>query len=261
MLSRQLTAFNTAVASTNKIHDDATARSLGFAGGLVPGVEVHGYLCWGPVHTWGERWLAGGVVSSRYHAPTYDGARVSVTFDEATGEATVSTGGAVEAVAACSLPGQPATAPSLADFPPQPLPHDVPPASEHTLAVGRRLGDLEVVFPDPKAATYLSDVREVLPIYAELGVAHPGWVLGLANALLKENVVLGPWIHVGSTVQNFGLIRHGQSLSVRGRVVAQYAKRGHRFAELDVAVFADAAAVTRIHHVAIYQPRQVAEIA
>jgi len=36
----EVSAFNTAVASENKIHDDSIARRFGFRGGLVPGVEV-----------------------------------------------------------------------------------------------------------------------------------------------------------------------------------------------------------------------------
>lgn len=259
MISRRLTAFNTATASSNKIHDDRTARELGFRGGLVPGVEVHGYLCWGPVRTWGERWLTGGVISSRYNAPTYDGALVTVTFDEQTGEATVASDNGVEAVAECSMPGLQPVAPAAVDFPHLALPQTRPVASEHSLSVGHHLGSVDVSFPDAKAATYLADVREELPIYTELGVAHPGWVLGLANTLLKENVVLGPWIHVGSTVHNFAMIHHGQLVSARGSVSAQYEKSGHRFVELDVAVFADNVAAARIHHVAIYEPRQLRE--
>lgn len=257
MISRQLTAFNTATESSNKIHDDRTAKEFGFRGGLVPGVEVHGYLSWGAVRTWGERWLAGGVISSRYNAPTYDGALVTVTFDELTGEATASTDGSVDAVATCSVPGLQPVAPAAIDFPQLPLPVERPKASEHSLSVGHHLGSIDVVFPDQKAATYLADVREELPIYTELGVAHPGWVLGLANEMLKQNVVLGPWIHVGSTVHNFAMIHRGQLVSARGSVSARYEKRGHRFVELDVAVFADENAAARIHHVAIYQPRQV----
>src|SRR3954453_96570 len=39
-----VTAFNTDTASSNRIHDDATARRFGFRGGLVPGVDVYAYL-------------------------------------------------------------------------------------------------------------------------------------------------------------------------------------------------------------------------
>lgn len=37
----EIVAFNTAHASENRIHDDATAKRYGFAGGLVPGVDVY----------------------------------------------------------------------------------------------------------------------------------------------------------------------------------------------------------------------------
>lgn len=259
MISRQLIAFNTATESSNKIHDDQTAQRFGFTGGLVPGVEVHGYLSWGPVRTWGEQWLSRGTMTSRYRRPTYDGSRVTVTFDEHTGEATVGDGTQIDATATATLPGLSSLAPALADYPHLPAPSDPPPASPHSLSTGHHLGSVDVEFPDEKAVEYLVDVREELTIYDELGVAHPGWVLGLANQLLMANVVLGPWIHVGSTVTNFAMIRRGQQVSCRGRVAEQYEKSGHRFVELDVAVFADDVAAAHIQHVAIYEPRQVRE--
>lgn len=259
MISRQLTAFNTATESTNKIHDDETAQRFGFTGGLVPGVEVHGYLSWGPVRTWAEQWLTRGTMTSRYSRPTYDGSQVTVTFDERTGQATVGDGTQVDATATATLPGLPSLAPAISDYPRLPAPAAPPEASPHSLSIGHHLGSVELVFPDEKADRYLDDVREELSIYAELGVAHPGWVLGLANQLLMANVVLGPWIHVGSTVTNFAMIRTGQQVSCRGFVSDQYEKSGHRFVELDIAVFADEAAAAHIQHVAIYEPRQVRE--
>lgn len=257
MITRQLTAFNTATESENLIHDDVTAQRFGFLGGLVPGVEVHGYLSWGAVHTWGEQWLTRGVMTSRYTNPTYDGSTVTVSFDEHTGEATVGSDGGIDASATCELPVLQPIAPTIVDYPHIALPAERPPASPHTLSVGHQLGSIDLVFPDVKADSYLEDVREELPIYHDLGIAHPGWVLGLANQLLKENVVLGPWIHVGSTVRNFALIRDGQLVSCRGHVAAQYEKNGHRFVELDAVVFADDQAAAAIRHIAIYEPRQV----
>lgn len=259
MISRTLTAHNTATESSNKIHDDRTAQAFGFRGGLVPGVEVHGYLSWGPVHTWGERWLTRGTMTSRYSAPTYDGARVQVTFDEASGEATVGDGTTVDAIATAALPELLPVAAAEADFLHCAPPTERPAASPESLAVGRHLGSVDLTFPDQKAEGYLHAVREELSIYDDLGVAHPGWVLGLANELLMANVVLGPWIHVGSTVQNFAMIRTGQQLSVRGVVTAQYEKSQHRFVELDVLVLANGQTAARIQHLAIYEPRQVRE--
>src|SRR6202051_5364429 len=37
-------AYNTAKLSENKMHDDQVARRFGFSGGLVPGVDVMGYM-------------------------------------------------------------------------------------------------------------------------------------------------------------------------------------------------------------------------
>jgi hypothetical protein len=57
----QVEAFNTSKASENKIHDDAVARRFGFSGGLVPGVDVYGYMTHQPVARWGRAWLERGV--------------------------------------------------------------------------------------------------------------------------------------------------------------------------------------------------------
>jgi acyl dehydratase len=77
--------------------------------------------------------------------------------------------------------------------------------------------------------------------------------------VLRHNVVLGPWIHVGSTVQHFAAARVGQTISARARVTANYDHKGHRFVELDILVLADdGIAVAHIAHTAIYRPRQVA---
>ena len=58
----QVSAYNTAKASENKIHDDATARRFGFSGGLVGGVHVYAYMTHLPVAHWGRAWL------ERHHA-------------------------------------------------------------------------------------------------------------------------------------------------------------------------------------------------
>ena len=52
-----VSAYNTAHDSENKIHDDAVARRFGFGGGLVPGVDVYGYMTHLPVMRWGRAWL------------------------------------------------------------------------------------------------------------------------------------------------------------------------------------------------------------
>ena len=46
-------------------------------------------------------------------------------------------------------------------------------------------------------------------------IAHPGWLLRFANAVLARNVVLGPWIHVSSDVTMLGLVHDGERVEAR----------------------------------------------
>ena len=75
----RVSAYNTAHDSENKIHDDATARRFGFGGGLVPGIDVYGYMTHLPVMRWGRAWLERGTAACRFFKPVYDGDTVTVT--------------------------------------------------------------------------------------------------------------------------------------------------------------------------------------
>src|SRR3954454_18776307 len=68
-----------AVDSDNKIHDDDVAARLGFAGGLVPGVELFAYTVHPFVAAWGREVLDSGRLELRFRRPVYDGDEVLVT--------------------------------------------------------------------------------------------------------------------------------------------------------------------------------------
>ena len=71
-------AYNTAFDSTNRMHDDAVARTYGFRGGLVPGVDVWAYMTRPCVDRWGEAFLTGSTMEARFVLPVYDGEVVTV---------------------------------------------------------------------------------------------------------------------------------------------------------------------------------------
>ena len=58
----RVSAYNTSKHSENKIHDDTVARKYGFAGGLVPGVDVMAYMLHMPVARWGRDFLERGLI-------------------------------------------------------------------------------------------------------------------------------------------------------------------------------------------------------
>ncbi len=260
----RVAAFNTAHDSENKIHNDATARRFGFSGGLVPGVDVYGYMSHLPVERWGRAWLERGSAECRFLKPVYDGDSVSVTAREENGTLaiTVESRGEVCAVGRAALP-EAATASALADFvrvPQRPEPR--PPADEKSLAVGTWLGlDPYPITPE-MAARYLADAHETAPIYAAEGLAHPRDMLRVGNFAISRNVVLGPWIHTGSRIRHLALVRVGSTLSARARVTRNYEHKGHQIVEIDALVLADGdQPAAHLVHTAIYRPRQVAEAA
>jgi hypothetical protein len=259
-LTYTIQAYNVSHASENKIHDDTVAKKLGFSGGLVPGVEVFAYASHVAVARWGRAFLEHGTLAARFGKPVYDGRLATVTATEANGglDIRVESEG-VECATGRATPGpDPAPVPSPSAYAGPMPPATRPPADEVTLAVGRPLATMAAVLTEARHREYLADVREADPLYAREGIAHPGILLRLCNALLRDNVVLAPWIHTGSSMRNLGLARVGEGLSARGRVTANYEKKGHRLVELDCLLLAGDRPVAHVHHTAIYKLRHLA---
>ncbi len=262
-LTYSIEAYNVSHASENKIHDDTVAQKLGFTGGLVPGVEVFAYATHLPLHRWGRAFLERGVMSCRFGKPVYDGKLATVRAVE-TGDGldlTVESEGEICAHGHASLPGVASVPPAVTDFALAMPPRDLaqrPPADETSLAVGRVLCTHPSVLEAERNATYLADVREANPIYRVEGIAHPGILLRLCNSALRENVVLPPWIHTGSTVTSFAVAHVGDDLAVRSRVVANYDRKGHRLVDLDCLIVANGERViAHVMHTAIYRLRHL----
>src|SRR4029079_4590397 len=116
-MAYRVSAYNTSKHSENKIHDDTVARKYGFAGGLVPGVDVMAYMLHMPVAKWGRDFLERGLIEARFIKPVYDGEIAEVSAVEEAGGLTieVQSKGDLCATGSASLP---ASVPrySLADY-------------------------------------------------------------------------------------------------------------------------------------------------
>jgi acyl dehydratase len=259
--SYRVSAYNTAHDSENKIHDDAVARRFGFGGGLVPGVDVYGYMTHLPVLRWGRAWLERGTAECRCMTPVYDGDIADVTATECGGwlEITVESRGEVCATGRAELHGSRPKPPSLYLFRKVAQRALRAPADEASLAAETWLGLDPYPITAQMAARYLADSNESASIYAEEGLVHPRDILRSCNFVLSRNVLLGPWIHTGSRVQHLAAAAVGDTLSARARVTRNYAHKGHLFVEIDALVLAnETTPVAHIAHTAIYRPRQVA---
>jgi len=229
--THRVRAHNSAPDSENRIHDDQTAASLGFRGGLVPGVTVYGYMTVPVVRGFGTEWLARGGMRVRFLQPAYEDDELAVELS----------GNAVRVLreeAACAI-GEvfwvETPPPDLADYPERPLPDERPAASAESLAPGTILGT----------------------VYTDLSPAEPVDPLTLSNHLLMRNVKLGPWIHTASEIRNFSLAHDGDHVAVRGRVAERFERKGHQFVVLDVVVVGKGGRVIQqVRHTAIYQLRK-----
>ncbi len=132
-----------------------------------------------------------------------------------------------------------------------------PDASEATLTAGLWLNTEPFPLTAEFAAQYRLDVRETDPLYERERIAPPGVLLRLCNWVATQNVVLGPWMHVGSTIRHFSVARVGETLSVRARIADNREHKGHRFFDLDALVLAGDRPVAHVLHTAIWRPRQL----
>ncbi len=251
-------AYNLSQASENKIHDDSVAQKLGFTGGLVPGVEVFAYMTHPAVAKWGGQWLETGWMEASFRKPLYDGRTATVlgTDDDDTLALELESDG-IRCATGRAVLKSPPPRPSLLEYPGHLPPKSRPPADATSLATDTWLGTKPALLSEQRLHDYLRDVRERHDIYARNGVAHPGQLLRLCNAILVENVVLAPWIHTASTLQNFSTARVGEMVSARARVVRNFEHNGHRSVELDAIVVADDRVVAQVLHTAIYELRHL----
>ena len=282
-MARTLVAVNTAPDSENQMHGEA-ARRFGFAGGLVPGVDVLGYLAHEGVERWGAEWLGGGRFTGRLISPVYDGETVRVEVDDPDTDhpdgarmaaRVLGPDDAVRAESTMSLltldgsgaeTGDPDRSavlrradPSAAPVAPLPDRDERPPASRDSLAVGTPTATMRSGFHAGHARHYLQQISETHPVFCEEGMAQPAWLLTLANFALAATVRLGPWIHVGSDLWMLEPVRDGDEVEVRGVVTDRSERKGHEFVDLQVWYLREGAPVALVDHRAIWQPRSATE--
>jgi acyl dehydratase len=270
LLTYRVRARNTSADSENKIHDDATAATYGFRGGLVPGITVYAYMTVPLVERFGLDWLARGSMQVKFHQPFYDGEEVMVRAEvDAESEPikiAVTAGredGTACATALATVNDGSAWLgePRIADYPEAPLPvfESRPEASREFLIPGSTLGTLNERLDLPDTAL-LESLDEKLAIYlGGRAVAHPFALLRMSNQILMSNFKLGPWIHAASDLINWGEARDGEDVSVRGRIAQCFERKGHEFVVLDVLLLSnESRVVQQVRHTAIYRPRRQA---
>jgi hypothetical protein len=259
----KLDAYNSARASDNPLHKDDAAKKLGYAAGMVPGVDMYAYLTYAPVQRWGIEWLQSGGATVNLLKPVYEGDPCEVVITAETGqrlEADLCSGGAVKAKAVFKKGGGESARDALPEVPPRrEIANPRVPADEASLTPGTPLGTIRKTLTRTDSPGFLADMRDDLPLYAEQGLVHPGYLLRMCNWAFSQNIALGPWIHTESHVQHFAPAHLDQAIEARPIVRANYEKRGHQWIEADVVLTDESGTLlTLVRHIAIYRLRTAA---
>jgi acyl dehydratase len=249
-------ARNFAESSENKIHSDDIAKRFGFTGALVPGVTVFGHLAWPLTRRFGERWLRGSWVTTRFSKPAYDSETISLTdretgADGLTVECT-NAAGVLLATLECTIE---ATQPDV-----DPHAHIASPAKQDarvaiawdTVHVGEPFATFAWKPDDAHNREYAARVSDDTELF-RTGVLHPHAFLSQANQVLVRRFVMPAWIHTGSEMRFRKLLRVGDEIEVRAVPLDKWERKGHQFIKLYVAYAVGGEIAAEIWHTAIFR--------
>jgi acyl dehydratase len=254
MSTYEVVARNFSSTHENRIHSDDIARKYGFKGALVPGVAVWGHLTHPLVERFGESWLGRSLNQTRFFKPAYDGDRLVISIDERDDGFLVqghNQEGTLLAEIHSQIPDAlpEAEAPTLFDSPRRS--EERVEISWETINEGEPFPEWHFQIITDENQRYAQEIADELPIYRH--VAHPHWLLSVANQALTREYVMPAWIHVGSEVRFRELVRVGDTLAVNAVPVEKWERKGHQFVRLYVTYHRLSALTTEIFHTAIFR--------
>ncbi|HEY5646716.1 MAG TPA: hypothetical protein VIS76_12275 [Pseudomonadales bacterium] len=254
MNTYEVVARNYSESHENRIHSDEVARKYGFRGALVPGVAVFGHLTRPLVERFGERWLACSVNHTRFHKPAYDGDRLSIRLDEDEAGFTAlahNEEGTLLAELRSTLVDALPPAEDRSIFAAPRRSAERVEISWETITEGEPFPEWHFQLITDANQRYAEEVSDDLPLYRF--IAHPHWLLSVANEALTREYLMPAWIHVGSEIRFRDLVRVGDTLAVNAVPIAKWEKKGHQFVRLYVTYSRPDHLTTEIFHTAIFR--------
>lgn len=246
----------------NEIHSTDGAKDYGYTAALVGGATVFGWTVATILDGLGERWLEDGWVELAFRRPTYPG-------DVMTARVTEREGGDFDLVMenqdgeGCILGtlglGRAAFFDELqmperlsAEERPAELPRltlDVAPVGEDIRPMSVSAGLVEMVeYAREKQHT------EAALFTGDRARLHPGWLTARPIELLHHSYDYGPSIHAKSQIQFLAPAEAGQTLTVAGRFIEAYERKGHHYGVTDSVILGEhGRQLVRLRHTSIFQ--------
>ena len=232
---------------SNPIHSTEVASSYGFSGPLVGGVTVWGWCTDTILEALGEDWLDQGWSEYSFRQPTFPGDVLTIKAEKMAGsnssewEITMSNQSNVVCVSGKVGLGNASWAREFI----RPIAIDVvAEVEEKGLMI---LEEVEVNKDwNAKTLTFSDEVNEEFvsvkqhtenPLFiGESAIAHPSWIAGWAEQLLRHNFIIPTSMHTRSRVQHVRKISLGTPVVAGARLLDVYERKSHHFANFDVLI-------------------------
>lgn len=236
----RVVARNLAAGETFSIHDDAKARAAGYAGGLVTGVTILGYVTRALEERFGRAWLARGRLSIRFRRPVYDGQPLDMRLqarDDLLDIGVYGPGGerAAEGEASLAPPTTSEARPWRRMIPTPPPPR----VFERLLAYEDLTPGLDLVPLPARLSTDLvrrwtDEIGDEQPWYAETPPpVHPAQFARIPIELLHRAMGRRPTIHVASEIDYLAEARADQEFLTYAYVLETYERKGQGYLVID----------------------------
>ena len=254
MSTYEVVARNFSAAHENKIHSDEIAQKYGFKGALVPGVAVWGHLTHPLAERFGESWLSRSINHTRFFKPAYHGDRITVTLEEDDDGYLVqghNEEGTLLAEIRTALPEELPAPQDATVFDAATRTADRVEMNWQSVVEGEPFPEWHFQIITDENQRHADEISDELPLYQHL--AHPHWLLSMANRTLTREYLMPAWIHVGSEVRFRELVRVGDTLSVNTVPLEKWERKGHQFVRLYIAYKRLDVLTTEIFHTAIFR--------
>ncbi len=263
--------------SDSGIHDDATASSYGYRGGLVPGNTVYSHMSRGLVGYFGSAWLTSGQFQVRFARPLYEGDEITCKYvvterlEDAAGERVLLDFTAENGEGASCARGMGSLLLGESPAAPEELPFvtaarrgelpQIPPITPGNVALNLAFEPQRIKDSTESNNAYIERVSDPLPIYQRF--MHPGCLLRwttFADKALRSRPGsddLGPAMHTAYSVENYGPALAGQPYTVYGAYIEDYNLKGNDYFKTDTIICDEKRGpVARVQMTSIYHLKQ-----
>ena len=230
---------------TNPIHSTEVAKSYGFAGPLVGGVTVWGWATDTILEALGEVWLDNGWAEYSFRQPTFPGDRLTVraSQDEETGSASWKVEMINQDDEVCVVgrvgSGMSDWSSELvrpASMRPIDEVHPKGPLTLENAEAGKDWAAMSLELSHEALWEFITNKQRTdAPLFTgENPIAHPSWIAGWAEKLLRHNFAIPTSMHTRSRVQHHRRLPVGSTVTGGAHLIQAYERKAHHFANFDV---------------------------